>query len=378
MISSTTLRLRSLWFQVHKWIGLLLAALIIPISLTGSALVWHDWLDETLNPQRYAVKGGEPALPPSAYAAAAQAALAPGERVASIRYPQGEGPILVAASRPPQPGQSRPARTNVWLDPADARLLDTASSDAGAVRVLHVLHGSLMVPGAGRQIVGWVGVAMCLSCLTGLWLWWPLGGSPRRGFGWKRQNSTSANLHHQMGFWVLLPLAMLSFTGAWISFPQFFGRFEASPPKAAAPDRARAMQARPLEHPAMTVDAVATLAQAHATGPLASINWPTDQAPAWKVGFVRDGGVAEVEVADAHREVTPPRPPRPETTARTMRRWHDGTGMGAVWQTIIFIGGLIPAALAVTGIIMWLRSRGWRAQLRRKRRARRLAPQPAE
>src|SRR3546814_2361462 len=48
---SRKLRLRALWFQVHKWIGLLLAVLIVPISLTGSALVWHDWL-ETLNPAR--------------------------------------------------------------------------------------------------------------------------------------------------------------------------------------------------------------------------------------------------------------------------------------------------------------------------------------
>lgn len=37
-----------------------------------------------------------------------------------------------------------------------------------------------------------------------------------------------------------------------------------------------------------------------------------------------------------------------------MRRIHDGTGTGALWHTIIFIGGLIPAALAVTGVLMWL------------------------
>ncbi len=378
MARSTNLRLRGLWLKVHKWIGLLLAILIIPISLSGSALVWHDWLDETLNPGRYAVESGVAALPPSAYAAAAQRTLAPGERLMSIRYPESGGPVLVTAASPPQPGEARPVRTNLWLDPADARLLDSARSDAGAVRILHVLHGSLMVPGTGRQIVGWVGVAMCLSCLTGLWLWWPIGGSPRRGLRWKRQNATSANLHHQMGFWILLPLAMLSFTGAWISFPQFFGRFEASPPKAAAPDRARAMQARPLERTAISVDAAVAAARPHAPGPLASIAWPTDQAGAWKVAFAREGGTAEVEVADAGGEVTPPRPARPETRARTMRRWHDGTGMGAVWQTIIFVGGIIPAALAVTGIIMWLRSRGWRRQLRHKRRAGRLAPQPAE
>ena len=86
----------------------------------------------------------------------------------------------------------------------------------------------------GRQIVGWVGVFMFVSCLTGIWLWWPITGSVRRGFRWKRQNSTNANLHHQMGFWILLPLAMLSFTGFWISFPSVFGRSRRRQPKAKA------------------------------------------------------------------------------------------------------------------------------------------------
>ena len=46
---STKVRLRQLWFQVHKWIGLTLALPIVVICLTGSALVWHDWVDEALN-----------------------------------------------------------------------------------------------------------------------------------------------------------------------------------------------------------------------------------------------------------------------------------------------------------------------------------------
>ena len=72
---------------------------------------------------------------------------------------------------------------------------------------------------------------------------------------------------------------------------------------------------------------------------------------------------------DATGEVTPPRPPRPETNARLMRRLHDGTGMGLVWQIVIFIGGIIPALLAITGLVMWWRSRGWKAALKRKREA---------
>src|SRR3546814_11451714 len=80
---SRKLRLRALWFQVHKWIGLLLAVLIVPISLTGSALVWHDWL-ETLNPAR--AGSGQPVLPPPASTGAADRVPGPGARV---RRPDG-------------------------------------------------------------------------------------------------------------------------------------------------------------------------------------------------------------------------------------------------------------------------------------------------
>jgi uncharacterized iron-regulated membrane protein len=70
MMSPVTIRLRRVWFQVHKWLGIALAILIVPISLSGAALVWHDWVDEQINPQRYPAVTG-PLLPASAYAAAA-------------------------------------------------------------------------------------------------------------------------------------------------------------------------------------------------------------------------------------------------------------------------------------------------------------------
>jgi hypothetical protein len=172
---------------------------------------------------------------------------------------------------------------------------------------------------------------------------------------------------------------MLSFTGLWISFPSAFGRFEASAPKArAAPapaDRARALRARPLSETALTVDQALAAASPHATGGLTQIAWPTDQSPEWKVSFSRPGGPAEVAVRDTDARVTPPRPPRPETLARTMRRWHDGTGMGLGWQVAIFLGGIVPALLAATGIVMWWRSRGWRHDAARRRRT---LLQPAE
>lgn len=362
MASQDRSRLRRLWFQIHKWIGLALALLIVPISLTGSALVWHDWLDERLNPERAAT--GAASLQPSAYADSARRLAGPGERLSSLAFPREGGPVVATLARTSPPAGGRPVRTLLYLDPASARLLDRAASDEGAVRVLHVLHGSLMVPGVGRQIVGWIGVAMLLSSLTGLWLWWPLSGRFARGLKWRRRSTTSDNLHHQSGFWVALPLAVLSFTGAWISFPAFFAALSGDPPGPSMAERMRRNAALPAAETRLAPDSVLAAARPLATGALTGLAWPTGPEGKWKVSFARPGGAAEVAVDDGSARATPPKAPQPETTARLMRRIHDGTGMGAFWQTIIFLGGLIPALLAVTGILMWLQARRSKARLR--------------
>ena len=78
--------------------------------------------------------------------------------------------------------------------------------------------------------------------------------------------------------------------------------------------------------------------------------------PAWTVTIRREGKPQEVKVADFDAKASLV-PAKPETFARTMRRIHDGTGMPVVWQIIIFVGGILPALLAATGILMWLRMR---------------------
>ncbi|MDX3911337.1 MAG: PepSY-associated TM helix domain-containing protein [Sphingobium sp.] len=363
--------LRNFWFQFHKWIGLLLAILIIPICITGSALVWHDALDKALNPQRHAFTSEQAKLEPSAYAAAAQSVLAPGERIVSLRFAEGE-PVMVAAAQPRKEGPGsrpagRPGRTVVYMDPGTAKVLDKADGNAGLVRFMHGLHGSLLVPGVGRQIVGWIGVAMVISTVSGIWLWWPTVGSWLKGLRWKRHRNFDTNLHHQMGFWIALPLFVLSLTGAWISFPAFFGAFsgEAQRARPGQPDRMAMMRAKPLAAPATSLDQAVATSRALTTGQVTSVNWPTDLKPEWSVSF--NGKTVAVEDASGAAKLDKPRENR-ETTARLMRRIHDGTDMGLFWQIVIFIGGIIPAILAITGIIMWLRARKWRGELARRQK----------
>jgi uncharacterized iron-regulated membrane protein len=360
----TRFQLRRWWFQLHKWIGILLAVLVIPVALSGAALVWHDALDRAIHPARYATSG-ERLLPADAYAAAARARLAPGERIAQLTFPDHGGPVIVAAASAaaaPRPGP--PLRTNIYLDPPTARVLDVKSSAAGPVRFLHVLHGSLQIPGGwGRPIVGWIGVALLLSSVSGLWLWWPTVGRWTRGLRWRRRPDTNANLHHLFGFWIALPLFILSLTGAWISFPKVFGPLvgEGQP---RGPDRAAQTRARPVERTGLGADQAIARALAIAPGRVRQLVWPTELKPDWSVQLAGEPRRTVSVADDAGTAALAPARPGQGPVGRWMRRIHDGDGMGPLWQTIIFLGGVLPAVLAVTGLIMW-----WRARGRRPRRA---------
>jgi len=362
IMSPSMIRLRRAWFQIHKWAGIILAILIIPISLSGAALVWGDWLNEQINPQRFPDVTA-PLLQPSVYAAAASKVARPGEQITNMNLPGQRGSVQVTLVKP-SGGGGRPERAWVWLDPKTAEPIERAGASEGMIRTMHVLHGSLMVPGTGRQIVGWVGVAMLLSSLTGLWLWWPLKGSVRQGFRWKRRPDFNSNLHHLGGFWIALPLAALSLTGVLISFPAYFFRSASAPAAAIAPGSRGPVQQS--MQPKLGLDQVLATARPLAGGSQATmISWPTSDKPEWKITFPADSGASKevrVKEADGSAALIPE---KPETKALLVRRIHDGTGMPVAWQIIIFVGGILPAVLAVTGILMWLRMRRRREKHRR-------------
>jgi uncharacterized iron-regulated membrane protein len=100
-----------------------------------------------------------------------------------------------------------------------------------------------------------------------------------------------------------------------------------------------------------------------------AIGWPTDVAPAWRVSL-KGAGEVLVDDATGERSTGSRRSDGSQDKALLARSLHDGTGMGPVWQAVIFIGGLMPTVLAVTGIVMWWRTRRWRGDIAHRMSAR--------
>jgi len=371
-------RLRRLWLDVHLWLGAGLMVVLIPLSVSGAILVWHDALDHSIYASRYAVSGPEASQPVAAYAAAAERAFAGRAALTQIRLPQRAGDPVVAVGRIAGPlgPDGRPRTYNVWIDPPTARVLADVEIATTFTMVTHQLHGSLLIPGTGRQIVGWLGWAMFVSSATGLWLWWPRHAGFVKGLRWRRGASTLFNLHHTVGFWLSLPLALLSLTGVYIAFPQTSHVLVGAP---APPVRDPARFAPPVEHPATSLEtAVAAALAARPGATVATLNTPTQgKDPAWRIEIVPAGGgePATVQVRDATGQVRPARPRSetarpggeggPDPISRWMRSLHDGGGMGIVWRIVITLAGIAPALLGLTGLVMWLRRRARQRAIRR-------------
>ena len=369
--------LRRLWLNVHLWIALGLAVLLIPISISGALLVWHDDLDALLNPSRYAVSGAQPALPLSTYLDNAAKAVAddPSDlRPMSLRFGEDGGPIRVMARAHNVEQGKRPALITVYLDPPTGKVLDSVNFRASLFGFLHVFHENLTVPDySGRQIVGWAGVGMLILSLTGIYLWWPSLGF-LRGFRWKRSNRITFNLHHMIGIWIAVPLAVVSATGIYLAFPQT-ARETMSAVAGMNPQGPRGFGGQVMKTPALSAERAldAATTKEPSARPVA-IFLPTQQrgeggrGPAWRVQLESGGHALNVMVDDRTGAAASLPAPQAGDRAASWIRWiHEGSHSGPVWAFLVFLTGVAPTVFAVTGIMMWLRRPSGRRSPSRRR-----------
>jgi uncharacterized iron-regulated membrane protein len=375
------LRLRSLWRNLHLWIGLGLFVVLAPLGVTGSLLVFDDDLDKLAHPQRYAVSG--PAnLDPAAYIDAARNAFGDRALPSQLRMPQGpHTPVTVQGWIAPTHDGDRPGQLTAYLDPATGKVLDVGNPRAELRGQIHQLHGNLFMAQSGRKLVGWLGVLMLISCLTGLYMWWPRNNNVVKALRWTRSPSGFSNLHHMVGFWVCVPLAVLSFTGAAIAFPDLVRAAQGKPPQQQRQQGPQGNQAQPLaqtETPAGAALAAA-IEVAGGSARVQQITLPTEgDRPAWRLQLRGDKGPVQVRVDDRKgkaklQDGPPPGPGDGDPIMRAIRQLHSGNDTGPIWTAIIVITGLAPTLLGVTGAIFWF--------LRRKRapsRAAATAPVAAE
>ena len=340
------MKLRGLWLSIHKWTGILLAVLIIPISLTGS--VRSGTIGWTRRSIRSASRSERRA---GAFtirdAAAAQAALAPASGMRSCAIPNMAGSILPSPS-PPQPGGGRPIRT--MSGSSACRRGRRAPSNGGSSRSCSP-HGSLRCPARdGRSSLG---RRLHVHPSGRDWLWWTVTGSVRRGFAGGGRSPCNPSR------WVLANGAApsLSFTG--FGFPsQRIRMFEPAATKQNGPPPKASGHGGPGRWSGpLTTPRAAGGRPDHAPGPSSA---PLAHRSAEGRHAYSGRRPPEVTVTGRLRSVNPRARREPKRGALHEAACTTATD-GLVWRSYL-IGGIIPALMAINGIVM-CQEQGWRRAL---------------
>lgn len=314
--------LRRAVFQVHLWTGVGLGLYVGAISISGSAIVFRNEIYKAADsgPRRVPVTGEK--LSEEALKAAVRRA-----------YPEHSISFI-------WPGKQPDYATEVWMDRNGDRLQrlfnpytgeDLGPSVPYAIQItswLMRLHTDLLAGDTGRFWNGVASALMTLLVVTGLIVWWPGLDKWKRSLwvnpkaGWKRLNW---DLHSAAGFWTFALTFMWAATGVFLVWPLPFQRV--------------VNHFSPLIQYALPEDD-ARLGPAAAAGIAAQVEYGQPPAPPGGKGFGRGG-----------------RRPIRRSAGDQFIRWlyylHFGNFAGWTVKALWTVLGLIPALLAVTGIIMW-------------------------
>ena len=202
---------------MHLWSGLALGLYILMITVTGSVLVYRNELYRAATPPPIISKNSGPRLTDGQLTVAA-ARQYPGYRVVNL----GRARNLDQA-------------VDIWLrrgDQVEKRLFDPRTgSDLGdsvptAIRLvsnLIDLHDNLLAGPTGRKVNGVGAIALLVLAATGLAIWWPGIRTWRRSLtlqrnvGWK---SLTWRLHSMIGFWSLGFTLLFAVSGVYLAIPQ--------------------------------------------------------------------------------------------------------------------------------------------------------------
>lgn len=368
-----------MWLRkLHLYVGLVFGVIFALSGLTGSALAWMHEIDSLLNPDLFRATPA-PITPARVQAVIDRLVSDPRYgRPSQLVLPQHDDEAVVAWYR-------APAATSPWVTDTSRQVMVDAGSlavtgernwgEPGLSRrllmpTLFHLHRYLLAGEIGKTVIGISGLALMLTSLLGLVLWWPaptrrsLRQALRISFdgSWKRLAHTG---HRALGFFALPALALLGFSGLYFNLPNWVMPVVASVAHVSA--AAKPVNQRPEGGPIGPVKAMAAAQALFPQGRISRIALPAKATAPYEIrlrqpGELRKGDGATRVSIDAYsgavlRVLDPLRAPPGDTFLGWLFPLHTGEALGAAGRLFICCFGLMPALFLATGMLMWWRRR---------------------
>lgn len=183
----------------HFYAGLFCIPFILLLSITGGIYLFKPQVEAVLD-QSY----DQLTLTASPQSAAAQVSAA----LAAV-----PGTVLNAYELPETPHSAvrvlvgqRKDLTRVYVHPQTLQILKQEREDDKLMRVVHRLHGNLLLGDRGSNLVELAASWAIVMIITGLYLWWPSNTKSLAGIVYPRLGKNGRvwwhDLHAVTGFWI--------------------------------------------------------------------------------------------------------------------------------------------------------------------------------
>lgn len=183
----------------HFYAGLFCIPLVIVLAISGAVYLFKPQVDAALNqPYNHLALTG----PSQTASAQVKAALAAVPNTVLNAYqlpetPQSAVQILV--------GQKKDLM-RVYVHPQTLQILNIEREDEKLMRIMHELHGNLLVGDWGSYVVELAASWAIVMLITGIYLWWPANGQSLAGIVYPRLKASNRvfwrDLHAVTGFWI--------------------------------------------------------------------------------------------------------------------------------------------------------------------------------
>ncbi len=360
-------RARRLWLNVHLSLGITVGVLFALLGLTGSVLTFYQEIDRTLNAEIR--PSGSPNKPPSIQAIADRIKHNYPDRKKSWRIEMpmsADAPIALRYYRPHETAGKTFAPLMVTLDPVTLQESSYRFWGDYFVTWIYDLHYALLLDQTGKTIVGLSGLVILFLLLSGIYLWWPSArrfassllpilrpGAVRKTY----------DLHTRAGVYGLVILVVIALTGTGLAFPQptrslleNFAAVEAAPRPAFMPAAAG--------QPVIDLDQAVDIAReifpdaelrwietAGEEGNPISVRFHQRTEPGRR--FAKTQVWIDPHTAEVLAVWDPDKAPKANGFLEWLHPLHNGEAFGAAGRWIVFLSGLLPALLCITGWMRW-------------------------
>lgn len=352
------------WYgKWHVWLGLIAGTVIFIVSLTGTILVYRDEIDAALNPEIFKLDEGKEKL-----------SLQQIDEQLRTDHPDWK-PVFIfhSESGPNMPYSVRiksDIEREIWVNPYSGKVTGSRLHDSYFIGFVLEIHRTLLIPVAGRYIVGFSAIILVILIISGLRLWIPKQWKHVKARLTIRVTGSSArvnyDLHQVLGLYFSPMIVLIALTGAIITFlaivaPVMFLLSFEEPKSLDQILGSRSVYQAGAQ--TLSIDSVLAIAQRTIPqGELAGIGIPSDSVEVFAVythsPYITATGDHDFMYIDQYsgkvhfntREDLP-------NTGKMYLNWvtpvHFGTFGGEATRVVAFIASLIPSVLFITGILVW-------------------------